>query len=143
MYDLQMGKFLGLRCEVAFIVLRVIKESYFYHTVSIAIKRPFYTLPWNRKYLKLLFRLHLKNITGRSWMREERKRIFDHFFIIIVLSLIERKRLINTAIMSVFHLLIAQFHLLRAFRKKKRKIWPVAVDFNGRRYKKTSGWDAV
>ena len=54
-------------------------------------------------------------------MREERKRIFDHFFIIIVLSLIERKRLINTAIMSVFHLLIAQFHLLRAFRKKKEK----------------------
>ena len=69
----------------------------------------------------LLFQHHLKNIIARLWTREERKRIFQCFFIIFLLSLIERKRFINIVIISIFHLLIVQFHLSRAFQKKKRK----------------------
>ena len=122
----------------------VIKESYFYHTVLIPIKCPFYISPQNRKFLTLSFQHHLRNIAVRLWMREERKKSFQRSFIIFLLSLIERKRLINIAIMSIFHLLIARFHWLRAFPKKReRKVWFISVEFNWRRYKKTTDGDVV
>ena len=42
MYDLQTGEFLGLRCEVAFIVFRGDDRELFYHMALIPIKRLFY-----------------------------------------------------------------------------------------------------
>ena len=65
MYDLLTGEFLGLRCEVAFIVLKGDDREFFYHMVSILIKHLFYIHLRSKKYLTLLFQRHLKNITAR------------------------------------------------------------------------------
>ena len=61
MHDLQTGEFLGLRCEVVFIVLRgddrELFLSYEFDTDKESVR--------NKKYLTLLFQRHLKNITVR------------------------------------------------------------------------------
>ena len=67
MYDLQTGEFLGLKCEVAFIVLtgddRELSLSYGFNTNT--DKALFYIHLQNKKYLTLLFQYHFKNITAR------------------------------------------------------------------------------
>ena len=97
------------------------QRAFFYCIALIPIKRLFYIHHQNKKYLILLFHYHLKSITARLWTREERKRIFQRSFIIFLLSLIERKRLINIVTMRIFRMLIVWFHLSRAFFLKKEK----------------------
>ena len=137
MYDLQVGEFFGLRLRLRLLFWEEMTGSFFYHMVLILIKRLFYIHLRNKKYLTLLFQRHLKNITARLWMRQERKKIFQCFFIISLLSLIERKRLINIVTVSIFCLLIVQFHLSRAFQKKKENFNPSLLNWTDQDLRKS------
>ena len=65
MYDLQTDEFFGLRCAVAFIVLRGDERGLFLSYGFDTDKALFCILLRNKKYLTLLFLNPLRNITTR------------------------------------------------------------------------------
>ena len=83
MYDLQTGEFLGLRCEVAFIVLRGNERELFLSYEYDSEKASILYSPLKQKipdaFISALFKKHYSEIMN------ERRKIFQSFFIIFLL----------------------------------------------------------
>ena len=83
MYDLQTGEFLGLRCEVAFIVSRGDERELFLSYEYDSEKASILYSPLKQKipdaFISALFKKHYSEIMN------ERRKIFQSFFIIFLL----------------------------------------------------------
>ena len=93
------------------------------NTASHLTKQQFYIEHKNKKFQMFSYQQLLRNIILKLLMRGERKRNFQLYFTIYLLSLIGRKSLINIAVMQSYRQLIVLFLSLRFLLLKKARIW--------------------
>ena len=92
------------------------------NTASHLTKQQFYIEHKNKKFQMFSYQQLLRNIILKLLMRGERKRNFQLYFTIYLLSLIGKKSLINIAVMQSYRQLIVLFLSLRFLLLKKARI---------------------
>ena len=121
MYDLQMGEFLGLRCEVAFIVLGGDERELFL----------FYGFDTEKASAVFIFEAKLPDAFISTSFKKQYSEIMnerrekEHFSMLLYYlpSITDRKEDITSiAITLIFRLSIVRFHLLRAFQKIRKNL---------------------
>ena len=98
-YDLATGKFEGLKKELAFIVLRGVSNEIFFSYGFDSDKTAILYSTSKQKIPDAFVSTAFKNTILKLLMRGERERNFQVCFIIDLLLLIEKKRLINIVVM--------------------------------------------